>query len=265
MHAAFQPLGLPPVVLRGRISTSPLQSANLTLAQSCILHEIPPSSVRKLPLPQCLMIWHEKCSPEGVRLAIPQHQGRISPVFDVAANVLLIDVENGREVRREERSLSRTDPAARASEFLKLDANVLICGAISAPLEAALVSSGVRVFGFVCGPVEDVLAAFLDGRLARQAFCMPGCGGRPRWLGQGRKTMPRGSGMGFGRGRGGGSGRGAGGGFAGGRGGRMGGPLAGGPGGECVCPSCGEKVPHVAGQPCNQMKCPKCGAPMTRA
>jgi len=201
----------------------------------------------------------------SMTVAITNWQGRVSPVFDAASSVLLIHIENGRELQREERPLIRTGILARAGEFLKLGAEVLICGAISAPLEAALVSSGVRVFGFVCGPVEEVLEAFLDGGLAKQAFCMPGCGGWRRRLGQGRETMPRGSGMGFGRGRGGGGGRGAGGGFGGGRGGRMGGPLAGGPGGECVCPSCGEKAPHTAGQPCNRMKCPKCGAPMTRA
>jgi hypothetical protein len=48
----------------------------------------------------------------------------------------------------------------------------------------------------------------------------------------------------------------------GGRGGRGGQGL--GPGGQCVCPSCGTKVPHKRGTPCNQIKCPKCGAMMTR-
>lgn len=38
-----------------------------------------------------------------------------------------------------------------------------------------------------------------------------------------------------------------------------------GPGGECVCPSCGNKVPHQAGVPCYTVKCPKCGSPMVRA
>jgi hypothetical protein len=46
--------------------------------------------------------------------------------------------------------------------------------------------------------------------------------------------------------------------------GRMGGPFAAGPGGDCLCLSCGRKVPHVAGQPCNQRSCPECGATMTR-
>ncbi|MFA7652624.1 MAG: hypothetical protein WCY42_02480 [Candidatus Omnitrophota bacterium] len=37
-----------------------------------------------------------------------------------------------------------------------------------------------------------------------------------------------------------------------------------GPGGNCVCPSCGEKVPHQAGTPCALMNCPKCGIRMVR-
>ena len=37
-----------------------------------------------------------------------------------------------------------------------------------------------------------------------------------------------------------------------------------GPGGNCVCPKCGEKVPHAQGAPCFQQKCPKCGTAMTR-
>jgi predicted Fe-Mo cluster-binding NifX family protein len=192
-----------------------------------------------------------------VRLAVPHHQGRISPVFDAAGSVLLIDLENGRELRRESRSLSQSDLLARAAEFLKLEANVLICGAISAPLEALLISSGVQVRGFLCGPVDEVVAAFLSGQIAKPEFVMPGCRAWRQRLEQIRRnTMARGSGMGPGGGRrrGAGSGR-----------GRMGGPLAAGPGGSCVCPQCGEKLPHSVGQPCSQMACPKCGATMTRA
>lgn len=192
-----------------------------------------------------------------MRVAIPHWQGRISPVFDVAGSVLLFDIEDGRERRREQRPLTQTEVLARAGEFLKFGAEVLICGAISAPLEAALVASGVRVIGFVCGPVGEVLEAFLNGRLVDPAFGMPGVRGWGWCFGPRRNFMPRGFGMGSGRGRG---GRGGGGGR-----GRMGGPLAAGPGGSCLCPSCGEKVPHVPGQPCNQTNCPKCGTPMTRA
>jgi hypothetical protein len=47
--------------------------------------------------------------------------------------------------------------------------------------------------------------------------------------------------------------------------GRMGGNHPGaGPGGECVCPSCGARVPHEAGVPCYSVNCPKCGTRMVR-
>ena len=37
-----------------------------------------------------------------------------------------------------------------------------------------------------------------------------------------------------------------------------------GPEGYCVCPSCGEKLPHKRGVPCLSIKCPKCDTPMER-
>jgi len=46
--------------------------------------------------------------------------------------------------------------------------------------------------------------------------------------------------------------------------GRMGGRGLG-PDGECICPQCGQRLPHQRGIPCFEQKCPKCGIPMTRA
>ncbi len=34
--------------------------------------------------------------------------------------------------------------------------------------------------------------------------------------------------------------------------------------GMCVCPKCGNKVPHQRGSPCTQVECPKCGSKMFR-
>lgn len=187
-----------------------------------------------------------------MRLAIPHWQDRVSPVFDVASSLLLVEFEDGREMRREETRLVRTDPAGRARELADLNVDVLVCGAISAPLEAGWSSSGVRVISFVCGDVKEIVPAFLRGELPAARFLMPGCRGRRRMRG-GDSAMAKG----FGQGPGAGMGRG-------GRG-RMGGPPGAGPGGSCVCPKCGEKVPHGQGRPCNQATCPKCGTPMTRA
>ncbi len=74
---------------------------------------------------------------------------------------------------------------------------------------------------------------------------------------KGDNTMPAGQGKGQGGGRGMGRGP-CGCGQRRGQGGRGGAPA------QCVCPQCGEHVPHVPGEPCAQKTCPKCGARMTR-
>jgi len=121
--------------------------------------------------------------------------GRISPVFDVARRLLLVDIEDKREIGRAEKILEVPELAARARYVAELGADVLICGAISRPLEAMLLSAGVAVIPQTCGPVEDVLRAFISGQLTERAFVIPGCCGR-RWrFRRGRSHGPRGAEM----------------------------------------------------------------------
>lgn len=120
-----------------------------------------------------------------MKVAIPTWGGRISPVFDVAKRLLVVDIESDTEFGREATTIEETEPGPRAKRVAQLGVNVLICGAISTPLEAMLVSAGVQVILHVCGPVKEVLQAFVSGRLTDQAFLMPGCCGR-RQRGRGR-------------------------------------------------------------------------------
>ena len=124
---------------------------------------------------------HSPCKAFSImRTAIPVSDGRISPVFDAARRLLLVDIENGREVRRTEQTVEEPELGPRARRVAESGADVLICGAISRPLEAMLLSAGVGVIPQTCGPVEDVLKAFISGKLTEQAFVMPGCCGHRR-------------------------------------------------------------------------------------
>jgi len=110
-----------------------------------------------------------------MRVLIPISRGRISPLLDVARRFLLVNVQGGREIGRREVSIRETGFVPRSKRIAQLDTDVLICGAVSRPLEEALASEAVRVIPNTCGPVEEVLEAFRLGELTDRAFLMPGC------------------------------------------------------------------------------------------
>jgi len=115
-----------------------------------------------------------------MKVAIPHWRGRVSPVFDVAERVLIVEFDGGIERSREEVLFDADEPQARAARLAETGAEVLVCGAISWPLEMAVAARGIQVIPQTCGDVECVLAAFSDGRLNEDAFLMPGCCGRRR-------------------------------------------------------------------------------------
>ena len=118
--------------------------------------------------------------PFVMKIAIPNWQGRVSPVFDVAGNVLIVDIDDGVEQARRDVVVNVENLQGRAAWLAEIGADVLVCGAISKPLEMAVSATGIEVISQICGDLECVLAAFIDGRLDQGAFLMPGCCGRRR-------------------------------------------------------------------------------------
>lgn len=201
----------------------------------------------------------------NMRVAFSHWKNRIAPVFDVATQIRIIDVESGQIAREQEESIAAVLPLQKALRMKELGINMLVCGAISRPLHALIAGYGIHVIPFVAGTLEEIIKAWLSGEIENVAFAMPGCCGHGRrhgwrlgvndWeepimLGRGRGGAGQGGGWGQGQG---GRGR-----------GRMGGPQAAGPTGFCVCPACGYREPHERGVPCVQKQCPKCSAVMVR-
>ncbi|MBN1470928.1 MAG: NifB/NifX family molybdenum-iron cluster-binding protein [Syntrophaceae bacterium] len=122
-----------------------------------------------------------------MKIALSIWKDCISTVFDSADQLLIFEPDGTGGCKRTTIKLISTDVQGRASEMKERHIDVLICGAISRPLENLLGSLGMRVFAFVRGSVEDVWTAYQNNRLEQAIFSLPGC--RGRWAGAGRNRM----------------------------------------------------------------------------
>ena len=113
-------------------------------------------------------------------IAVPNCQGRVSPVFDVAARLVLVRLKGEAEVERRDVVLFEKQPDGIVRSLGELGIQVLICGAISQGLQVALEQAGIRVLAQICGGLDSVIAAYRRGTLGQPEFTMPGCCGR-RW------------------------------------------------------------------------------------
>lgn len=109
-----------------------------------------------------------------MKIALPVWEGKISPVFDTASKLLVLQVEEKKEKYRFETQLHEKDLARRCSRIKNLDVDLLICGGISRQFYRMLTGAGVRVICWICGGAEDVLNAYMGGTLHHSKFLMPG-------------------------------------------------------------------------------------------
>jgi predicted Fe-Mo cluster-binding NifX family protein len=109
-----------------------------------------------------------------MKVAISTWNGRVSPVFDVARTLLVLEIGEAGIAERREQALD-DGPAGRIERIVDAGVKVLLCGAISQPLAGMLAARGVRVVPFISGDVEEVIRAYLAGALGCPRFAMPGC------------------------------------------------------------------------------------------
>jgi predicted Fe-Mo cluster-binding NifX family protein len=107
----------------------------------------------------------------AMRIAIPIWNDRVSPVFDVARSVRVVDINDGVATCETHHKLENE---ARASKLVKLGVDLLICAAISTPLEAALWVSGIEVIPDTCGTVDEIVEALVSGDVELARFRSPG-------------------------------------------------------------------------------------------
>ena len=111
------------------------------------------------------------------KIAIPTWNGRVSPVFDTASRLLVVEVEEEGECSRFETDITDNFLPSKTIRLTGLGIDTLICGAISRPLAYMITTAGIKLIPWISGQVEDILQAFLKGTLFDMQFIMPGCAG----------------------------------------------------------------------------------------
>lgn len=106
------------------------------------------------------------------RIAIPTWNNRVSPVFDAAGKLLVVDIKDNTVCSKFETEIIGDHFPVKVIKLKELQIDTLICGAISMPLFYMIKNIGVNVIPWVSGMTEDILRAFLDETLFQ--FLMPG-------------------------------------------------------------------------------------------
>ncbi len=126
-----------------------------------------------------------------MKIAITVWGNRISPVFDSARTLLLIEVQ-GNEIISRQMEQMRCCILGKVSDILeKLSIDVLICGAMTKDTATLFESGQIEIIPFIAGNTEKVLTFYIEGKNLTD-FIMPGClrrqYGRGRRCGRNRQT-----------------------------------------------------------------------------
>lgn len=197
-----------------------------------------------------------------MKAAFSYKGNRIAPVFDVARQILVIEVEEGRVISSFKKKLEDDPQIRNAVRLAEMGIEILVCGAVSTSLHSMISAYGIYVIPFVTGCLNDIISAWINDclNIDNEFFFMPGYrnhgwhGGRNTGLlikqedavNQGIKKRSE---QGGGRGHG---------------GCRQGSMRGQNTSSICVCPACGKTLPHERGNPCFEKQCPECGTTMVR-
>ena len=108
------------------------------------------------------------------RIAIPVFQERISPVLDACARLLVVDIDNGKEIQRADVFLKNMSRRERTEAISRWHIDTLICGGVSELMCSYIAGRGVHLISGIAGEAEKIIDAYLHNRLDQKCFLMPG-------------------------------------------------------------------------------------------
>jgi len=127
-----------------------------------------------------------------MKMALTVWGNRISPVFDAAHMLLVVEIENTGIISRHYEPFYPGLPARLAVRLAEMNVAVLICGAISEMPANILEANGIELIPFITGDACEVIDAYVKDVPFMPAFSMPGCSHkRHRHAGKGKNRGDR--------------------------------------------------------------------------
>lgn len=117
-----------------------------------------------------------------MKVAVPEHQGRIAPVFDTCKRILIFMQTHEEAVQVSEEDWADLRPHNRADRLRELEVDLLLCGGISCWIEERIARQGIKLVPWLAGELTDILRAYRTGTISDPCYAMPGRGRcRRRW------------------------------------------------------------------------------------
>ncbi len=125
-----------------------------------------------------------------MKVGVTLYGSRISPRFDVAPRLLVVDTEEVSSKARQTIHWNRLPVFERIETLKTLNVDVLICGGIERITASRLTGLGIQLYSWVTGNAEEALALHRQGTL-KSALILESHGKAPRrWRFRSRRGCP---------------------------------------------------------------------------
>jgi len=100
-----------------------------------------------------------------MKIAIPAFQSKVSPRFDTAQELVLLEVVDGNVIHRERQPLQADSAAGKIKILLEQGVDTLICGGIDRLSQQQIGFNRIEVYSWVTGEIDDAVSCFLRNGL----------------------------------------------------------------------------------------------------
>lgn len=109
-----------------------------------------------------------------MKIAVTIWGNRISPVFDSARTLLVVQIEDSHITRQFYTPFDPESPVHLITTLKSLEIDTLVCGAISRKPADLISEQNIHLLSFVTGNVRRFLDSFAKGQTVGKKHMMPG-------------------------------------------------------------------------------------------